>query len=447
MFNLGFFDRLPFNIPLTVPEVYETESAVTLYQRYINTLKTDYTSATKIEFLYPDGSVAYSITEDVIQDGSTLNVSYQKSGTRRTATLVVDNWNQIYKLHPDKIWFGQQIKISKGLYFRDGTEFLLPQGIFYVTNPNEVFNPSERTNTLSLVDKWSQLDGSLFGNFAGTYILNVDDNLYTAIDQLLQTDRGNGYVLDNIPPMYDNEYLTKTYTVDSVTYNYLDCPYTAKVKGAYADVLNEINTMLVSEMWYDPIGRLRVVPANIDIDDNRRAVLWQFSTLEKELLGISLAGDLQNTYNHVVITGGTLNGHIARGEASNDDPASPTSIGRIGQKTAPMEEQSKYYSDEQCQELAEYRLKEYKKVATTATIQCSPMYHLQENCLVTIYRDGVDDWPIPYLITGWSLPLGQTGEMTITASKLTVPSDNLYLEPTVVSEYLGTIYSGETWRI
>jgi len=442
MFNLGFFDRLPFNIPLTVPEVYETESAVTLYQRYINTLKTDYTSATKIEFLYPDGSVAYSITEDVIQDGSTLNVSYQKIGSRRSATLVINNWKRTYELHPDKLWFGQQIKISMGVLLSDGTEYLLPQGIFYVSNPSEVYYPSERITTFSLVDKWAALDGTVFGYFPDIYKLTVGNNLYTAINQLLLIDRGNGYPLDNIPPLLSKQILSKTYQIDSSTYNYIDCPYTAKIGGSYSDVLNEINTMLVSTMGYDAVGNLRVEPANADIEDNYRPVLWQFSTEDRELLGIRMNSHPESLYNHVVITGGTLNGHVARGEAMDEDPRSPTSVLRIGKKTSPPEEQSKYYADAQCQELADYRLSQYKKLSTEVTIECSPLYHLQENCLVTIWRDGVDDGYVPYLVSGWSLPIGQTGTMSITASKLSIPADNRYLAPTVIDFYSGELYSG-----
>ena len=414
----------------------------TLYEQYLNTLKKDHTAITQIDFLYQDGSVAYSITDDVIQDGSTLSVSYQTIGTRRTATLVVNNWLRQYELHPDKIWFGQQIRISKGLILPDGTEYLLPQGIFYVSNPNEVFNPSERTTTLSLVDKWAYLDGTLFGNIPGTYILNVGDNLFTAIQQLLITDRGNGVVLDNYHPLLSRSYLSKTYTVGATTYNYLDCPYTAKISGTYADVLSEINTMLVASTGYDVSGTLRVESANADFPDNKRPVLWNFTTLEKEFLGISLNSHPEKLYNHIIVTGGTLNGHVAKGESSDTDPRSPTSIQRIGRKTAPIEEQSKYYADEQCQDLSDYRLSQYKKLAVDATIECAPIFHLQENCLVTVYRDGVDNARIPYLVSGWTMPLGQTGTMTINASKLSIPSDNVYLEPTTVYEPLGLYYLG-----
>lgn len=404
----------------------------------MSTLRTDFTSITRVDFLYPDGSVAHSITDDVIQDGSTLNVAFQKTGSRRTATLVVDNWKGIYDLHPDKLWFGQQIKISMGVLLPDGTEYLLPQGVFYVSNPNEVYYPSERTTTLSLVDKWAALDGSVFGYFSDMYKLTSGVNLYTALQQMLLTDRGNGFPLDNIPPILSRRLLTKTYQVDLTTYNYIDCPYTAKIGGSYADVANEINTMLVSTMGYDPIGQLRVEPANADIADNYRSVLWNFSTSERELIGMRMNSHPETLYNHVVVTGGTLNGHVARGEATDTDPRSPTSVLRIGKKTAPSEEQSKYYADAQCKELADYRLSQYKKLATEATIECSPLFHLQENCLVTVWKDGY----VPYLVSAWSLPLGQTGTMSITASKLDIPADNRYLAPTIVDYYSGTLYSG-----
>lgn len=368
--------------------------------------------------MYPDGSVAHSIDDDVIQDGSTLNVSFQKIGSRRTATLVVDNWNRIYDLHPDKLWFGQQIKISMGVLLSDGTEYLLPQGVFYVSNPNEVYYPSERTTTLSLVDKWSALDGTVFGYFPDMYKLTVGNNLYTAISQLLLIDRGNGYPIDNIPPILSNQLLTKTYVDGATTYNYIDCPYTAKISGAYSDVLNEINTMLVSTMGYDAVGNLRVEPANADIEDAYRPVLWGLSTNDTEFLGMRTNSHPESLYNHVVITGGTQNGHVARGEATDEDPRSPTSVLRIGKKTAPPEDQSKYYADAQCQELADFRLKQYKKLSAEVTIECSPIYHLQENCLITILREGVDDGNIPYLVSSWSLPIGQTGTMSITASKV-----------------------------
>ena len=408
------------------------------FQEYLDTLKTDYTIATRVDFLYPDDTVVYSITEDAIQDGSTLNVEHQ-TGTRRTATLVLDNWANTYDLHPDKFWFGQKLRILQGVYLPDGSPYLLPQGVFYITNPTEVFAPSTRTMTFALTDKWAYLDGTMFGNIGGTYILAVGNNLFAAIAQLLLTDRGNGEPLDRTPPILAADYLDKWYTVGTETYRYLDCPYTAKISGTYGNVLEEINTMLVSRMGYDVMGQLRVESANADIDENRLPVLWHFAMDEKELLGLNTVTNMQGFFNHFVVTGGILNGRIAKGEALDTDVNSPTCMARIGKKSAPVEEQPKFYADTQCAELAKFRLRTSQRIGTEVTIESAPLFHLQENALVTVNRNGLR---IPYLVNGWSQPLGQTGIMTISASKLTLPTENVYLAPQSVSYQLGTFYSG-----
>ena len=72
-----------------------------------------------------------------------------------------------------------------GVMLSDGTEYLFPQGVFYVSNPIEVYYPSERTTTLSLVDKWAALDGTVFGYFPDMYKLVSGNNLSTAIQQML----------------------------------------------------------------------------------------------------------------------------------------------------------------------------------------------------------------------------------------------------------------------
>jgi len=396
---------------------------LTRFEQYLEVLKTNFEPVTRIDFLYPDGSVADRIDDDIMQSGSAINVAQQVTGARRTGTLVLDNWSNIYNLHPDQIWFGQQIKISRGLRLQDGSEYLIPQGVFYISNPRTAFAPTEKTNTISLVDKWAYLDGTLFGYVPGTYIINVGDNLFEAANGILTTDRGNGIAIDSTPPMFSAEYIGLQYSVESVNYNYLDCPYTAKKQGSYADVLTEIATMLVGSIWYDAFGRLHIARLN-SIDDALKPVLWHFSAdeFDHELVRIELAQHPEKIYNHVVVTGGVLNGRVARGEAFIENPRSGLSVSRIGRKTAPPDTQSKYFADAVCQEHAAYLLKQYSRMAEEATITCAPMFHLQEDCLVTAIRPGVDEVRVPYLISGWSLPLTNTGTMTINAVKLAAPT-------------------------
>ena len=416
-----------------------------MFKAYMDTLRTNFTPAVRIEFLQDDGTVAYEVTEDAIDQGSTLNVNYQ-NGARRSASIIMDNWRDEYAYKINKVWFGQKIKLKAGVYLKNGTPALFNQGVFYVANPQDVFNPAQRTVTLQLTDKWSYLDGSLFGKIAGVYLLNVDNDLFVATQQLLLTDRGNGIPLDNIPPMLSDYYIGRTTTVAGQTHRVLDCPYTAKITGCYADVLNEIGTMLVATMGYDANGQLRVESINADIiPDNLRQILWQFNTDEPELFGVTETPQPTTMYNHIVITGGVLNGRIAKGIAINDDPSSSTNVDVVGYKTYP-EERSKYYADSQCQELAEYYLNQYQNLSSTVNISCSPMYHFQENELVTIYREGKDDRVVPCLVSGWTLPIG-LGQMQITAKRLNAARDFKMIEPTPFALPLGSYYLGNGIRL
>ena len=221
-------------------------SEYTRYQQYLDKLQRPHIAATKIEWLNDDGSVAFDITEDAIQSG-TLNVQYQ-SGIRATADILLDNWAQTYDINADKIWFGQQIKIYKGLYLDDGSPYYIPKGVFYVSNPDQVYSPSQRTTHLSLVDKWGYLDGTLFGHLDGIYQLNIGDDLFVALREILQKDRGNGIPYDSMAPMLSSYYIgrkdtvqrTKAVTnIDSQGNQYtttiveteqvpvIECPYTA----------------------------------------------------------------------------------------------------------------------------------------------------------------------------------------------------------------------------
>jgi hypothetical protein len=46
------------------------------------------------------------------------------------------------------------------------------------------------------------------------------------------------------------------------------------------------------------------------------------------------------------------------------------------------------------------------------------MYHLHENQLITLLRPELSTMPIPYLINGFTLPIGGMGEMSINATSV-----------------------------
>ena len=142
------------------------------YAQYLQALKSGkgFQKLSKLEFLQPDGSVAFSLgntfkrgymtTHDsrAFIQGGTLNVSLQ-NGERRKATVTLANLDDAFDYNINKIWFGQQVRLLMGLVLPDGTDFYLPQGVFYIKDPQAVCQPDSRPVTFPLVDKWNYLNG------------------------------------------------------------------------------------------------------------------------------------------------------------------------------------------------------------------------------------------------------------------------------------------------
>lgn len=154
------------------------------YSEYLEKVKGNYRQAVKIEWLNPDETVKCEMTNNLYDINVSLNVNYT-NGSRRSCTLTLNNDTNTYPIDFNNIWVNQKFKLWMGVYLNDNTPYFIPQGVFYVSNPNETYNPSTRTITINGVDKWAHLDGSLSGILNGTYVTNVDSNLFDAIRTLL----------------------------------------------------------------------------------------------------------------------------------------------------------------------------------------------------------------------------------------------------------------------
>lgn len=159
------------------------------FYEYLEKVKGDCKYAVKIEWLNPDETVKFEFADDLHSSDISLNVNYQK-GCRRTCSLTLNNDRNKFPVDFNNIWFGQKFKLWMGIYLDNETPYYLPQGVFYVSNPQEVYNPSTRTLTINGVDKWAYLDGTLSGKLSGTHQTNVDVNIYDAIRELLCTKGG-----------------------------------------------------------------------------------------------------------------------------------------------------------------------------------------------------------------------------------------------------------------
>lgn len=371
----------------------------------------------KLEWLNPDDSIAYEITTDLYNTNGTLNVTNQ-SGCRRTFNLQIHNVDGRYDIDVNKVWLGQKVKLYLGLYI-DGTPYLIQQGVFYLTNPTDIMNTAENCIQLNCTDKWSYLDGTLFGNLDGIYKIPVNSDIFDAIKALLLTDRGNGVPIDSTKPNISTFFNTKmTALSNGELVSVLKTPFTATIdKGqTYADVLLQFNTMLAGVIYYDTVGRLNVEPNETDLLDKDKEILYKFDKNNSDILGKSQEFKFTEVFNDILCVGATTNGYLAKGRATNNNIKSDLCVQRIGKKTKVYED-TNYYSDGLCQDWANYLLRNNTILQTSLSLQTIPLYHLDVNKLITITNTKYHLKEEKFLINSLSIPLG-LGQMTISATSI-----------------------------
>lgn len=371
----------------------------------------------KLEWLNPDDSIAYEITTDLYNTNGTLNVTNQ-SGCRRTFNLQIHNVDGRYDIDVNKVWLGQKVKLYLGLYI-DGTPYLIQQGVFYLTNPTDIMNTAENCIQLNCTDKWSYLDGTLFGNLDGIYKIPVNSDIFDAIKALLLTDRGNGVPIDSTKPNISTFFNTKmTALSNGELVSVLKTPFTATIdKGqTYADVLLQFNTMLAGVIYYDTVGRLNVEPNETDLLDKDKEILYKFDQNNSDILGKSQEFKFTEVFNNILCVGATTNGYLAKGRATNNNIKSDLCVQRIGKKTKVYED-TNYYSDGLCQDWANYLLRNNTILQTSLSLQTIPLYHLDVNKLITITNTKYHLKEEKFLINSLSIPLG-LGQMTISATSI-----------------------------
>lgn len=412
------------------------------YQSYLQIIaRPDRTEKlARIEFLNADGTVAFSIdnTEKAgkapagqpsrafLQQG-TLNVSLQ-NGTRRKANITLANMDGAFDYNVNNIWWGKQVRLMMGTRLLDGTEFYLPQGVFYFDSPSLDWRPNSRTAQYSLVDKWAYLDGSLYGTLAETFLIEPGENIFSVMSKILrqsiytQEDTVNPLeMIDNITPIFTDYYKFRSVMREGTVHPFEEVTDEIRVEqgNTFADVLTALNDLFAGWIGYNATGALTVLPSQDDISDLTKPVLWDYSTNSKTFLGLTESYQTGEVYNDIIVYGENLSEGVSPyGRATNNNPASDTSVGRIGLKTY-IESASGYYTNEQCQALANFYLKRMTVLQKSVTIESTQMFHLQENNLITVQRTDKAGSPVErHLIQSFSVPIAQNGSMSITATSV-----------------------------
>lgn len=395
------------------------------YSDYLAALREPFIKLARLRFLQPDGTTAFALDNGQNNKHSGAFISsgelsfHWGNGRRRSVDVTLQNIDGDFDYNVNHAWFGTEIALDEGLVLPDGTEFYLPQGVYVIETPTEELKPSRRTITYHLVDKVANLDGTLSGNLEGTYEVEVGTNIFEPIAKLLAEDRGNGLPVDAVPPVFTKWYDGKTQTLpDGTVVLWTDTPSTLTINGGGSKwgVIDGLCAMLNAWVGYDETGALRVDPSQDDILDTDKPVIWNFSMESTSFLGAAYTVKNTDVYNDYIVVGEALSDERQpSARAQNFDPASDTNIMLIGRKTY-FESAPNYWTDQQCKDLANWRLKKVSVLQKAVSISCSQIFHLRGNDLVTITRTDRPGNPVErHLITGFTRPLTGNKPMTIEA--------------------------------
>lgn len=414
------------------------------FDRYLKVIKEDFRPAIKIEWLNPDESVNFEFTNALYKIDIDLSVNYT-NGARRSCTLTLNNDRNAFPIDFDNIWIGQKFKLWMGVYLDSKTPYYFPQGVFYITNPQDVYNPITRTVTINGTDKWACLDGTLFGRLSGTYQTSIDVDLYSATRELLKLSRfendfsstdNKEEMVDPTPPLLSPDFKNKktelitinkdTGETETTTKYVWECPYTAIVERGktLADVLLEYATILCANIYYDVNGRLILEPminTAEDITDINKEILWHYTVDEKTFLGLVQKQDFEKVHNDFIVLGNVVNGYQFKGRVQNRNLLSNTCVQKIGLRTKEPYEDNQYSSDEQCVELAKYYAKTDTILQKGGDISSVTLYHLDVNKLVTVSTPNNNMSKELFLITGFSL--SASGSMTLNVASVNILQD------------------------
>lgn len=399
------------------------------YADYLTMLRKPFHKLCRLRFLQPDGSTAFVVDNNPLNPKSATfvadgNISHNwQNGRRTSATVTLDNVNSDYDYSFNTIWFGQEIALDEGLILSDGvTEFYIQQGVFLIETPTENVQPTGKTVQYNLVDKVAALDGGLGGNLEGTYQADAGTNIFAPIAELLAEDKGNGYPIDRVTPVFTEYYNGKTQTLpDGTIANMTDSPYTLTVEGGQTkwDVICGFVAMVNGWVGYDEMGALRVEPSQDDILDINKPVLWDFSMDEAELCGMAYTVKNTEVYNDYIVVGEMLSDNSQpKARAQIFDTRSPTAISVIGRKTIRIT-QAGFGTDKQCQDYAEWLVKRSSVLQRAVTISCSQLFHIHGDDIITLTRtDKVGNPTERHLIQSFSRPLASNGEMQINCTSV-----------------------------
>lgn len=350
----------------------------------------------RVEFYEEDNSTLWKTSSQIGLVGGEVTVD-QSRDERRTLNLEIDNTDNDMVITPGGLWYDKIVKVYRGVVAADGTTWEAMLGEFLIDNLKQNSWPHNIGLTCRDFTKKLMLD-----KFTTTTSFATNQ----PVEEVIRTIAING----GIAPGRINFPLTgkstgRVYTFDRMVSRW--------------DAMKQIATDYAFDLYFDQNGYLRLETFTDPYLDPPQ---YTFQTGEDgniEKFDKSLNDS--RLYNHVVVTGGTddpENSLPPFAVATNDDPASPTSIQQIGRRSY-FYTSSFMTTEAQCQAVADKFLKVHALEQFDVGIDALVVPYLEAGITVNFFDPlPAGGQPTKYLLSSFGIPLGLES-MTASVKRVT----------------------------
>lgn len=358
----------------------------------------------RISVMSADDKVRKRIPEEDILSGGSYNENYQ-SGQRRSLSFSVMDNDMEYGAGVNGVWFMSRFGLEMGIGMPDGGTAWIRRGVYVAQQVSPQHSSDRDILQISCADKWCLFSGPS-GRLESTYEIESGSKIIPIIQSIQLTDRESGVPFD-LQPLIVHPSL-----VDKVTQSKI----TMSAGQTYADILLELATQMSAEIFYNSVGQLTVMPLSETSLDDGKAASWDFE--ENEIDSLSFSFNASEVFNRVIVIGSTSSGSYHRAEASNTDPSSPTSVQRIGVRTASIINDANITADYLAEERAQYELRKILLIRTSASFNTPLNPFPAINGVITITSPYYGMSKERFVVQSISCPLDYSGTMSISASSV-----------------------------
>lgn len=371
---------------------------------YIEYLKQNQrTPIYRVILLSPDREEPYESLEGyTVNNSGTLNVALNQ-GVRRTCGFTLENSTKQYVNLFRGINIASKFKLELGDLV-NGKKIYFPQGVFLFDDPQLVSRGSQRELKITGTDKYSILNGANRGILDSTFIAPLGSIIGDVYRSILALNIVN----DRIEPLIDPllEELTIPYDI------------TKNAGSTVSDMLLDIAFSVSANLYYNVNGNLVLSPYT---QDNQKGSFYDYTYLDFNYIGASKTKKNSAIYNACqLVADNTQNSLVPIiSEAQNNDLSDPNSIPNLGiKKVKPITDYVKGITTQDEADLrTNWELQLASRKQSAITISGVPLYGLDVDNVIRMSDDFIDSDNERFLLNSFSLPIGTSGEMSLTGTK------------------------------